>query len=100
MTSGLMVTVVNWPGVVVLGSRPLRASSEGTTVTFVSPRLSRSHSDAPKRNVRSLTSAPPAENPNWFLLKEGFSASKKLRASNLSLRRNSKALPWKSLVPD
>ena len=42
--------------------------------------------------------------PNWCWEKSGFGRPalfrKKLFASNLSLRRNSKTLPWNSFVPD
>ena len=42
--------------------------------------------------------------PNWFCLNSGFSMParllKKLFASKLSLRKNSKRSPWNELVPD
>ncbi len=40
--------------------------------------------------------------PNWWRLKSGWGwlgGSKKFRASSAELRWNSKAEPWKALVP-
>ena len=42
---------------------------------------------------------PPAAAPVWFCRLVGRTGWKKLRAFNLSLRRNSQATPWKLLVP-
>src|SRR5579864_4168085 len=45
---------------------------------------------------------PPSVAPNWFRLNAGLPPGgvNKLRASKTWLRRNSKALPWRTLVPD
>src|SRR5665213_2646506 len=44
---------------------------------------------------------PPRLPPNWLRRKAGGELrSKKLRASNLSFRRNSNADPWKPFVPE
>ena len=46
---------------------------------------------------------PPRFAPNWLRVKRDFPAGgwlKKLRASKRSLRRNSKASPWKAFVPE
>ena len=47
---------------------------------------------------------PPIAPPNWFCLngcRETRPAfEKKLLASNFSLRKNSKRLPWNAFVPD
>ena len=47
---------------------------------------------------------PPTEPPYWFMCSGAIFAperfEKKLLAFNALLRRNSKALPWKLLVPD
>ncbi len=46
---------------------------------------------------------PPIETPNWLRLNGDFRAGswlKKFRASRTSLRKNSKASPWNSLVPE
>ena len=49
---------------------------------------------------------PPNDPPKWFRLNSGFSGldvnalSSHLKASRLSFRKNSKALPWNAFVPD
>src|SRR5579872_2959077 len=100
--------------VVGLGHRslkfPWRSAAEGTGVLnglLGGTRSMRQFSDQ-KKNVFSrlvlnrwgMKTGPPRVYPKSFFLYEGTVASKKLRALNASLRKNSNSSPWNPLVPD
>ena len=57
-----------------------------------------------KKNVLFRAIGPPTVVPNWFCPNSGRGVperfAKNSEASMLSLRRNSNAVPWTSLVPD
>src|SRR5689334_11458198 len=49
---------------------------------------------------RGTSKGPPPARPNWFWIYFGLLAANVLRASSVSLRRNSHRVTWYSLVPD
>src|SRR5262249_55288446 len=56
----------------------------------------------PQKKVLFLMMGPPMVAPNWFWMNEAWPPDgwKYGVASSFELRRNSKTLPWKLLVPD
>src|ERR1035438_683448 len=83
------------------GRKPLRALVSGTRSTPVWCRCWLNPSKLVKTKVLSFLMGAPMEPPNWLRSKPGTEApSKKLRASNRLLRRNSKSEPWTWFAPD
>ncbi len=71
----------------------------GNALVVAAWRRSSMISKVPNRNALLRISGPPAAAPYWFWINWGFWVWKKLRALRLSLRWNSQAAPWSSLVP-
>src|SRR5579859_8143955 len=73
-------------------------------VCGVAAVMKRSPCTVRKKNSLSLMMGPPRVPPNWLKRSSGFLMpapfTKKLLASNLSLRRNSQRLPCQLFVPD
>jgi hypothetical protein len=55
---------------------------------------------APKKNSLFRTMGPPSVPPYWLRFSVSVSEAKAFRALRAPLRKNSKMLPWNSLVPD
>src|SRR5207247_946920 len=83
-----------------LEKSPRKNSGKGTVNTpGVDPCRRRKLSMEKKIKVRFFRIGPPIVPPNSFCLVGAFVAAKNQRASNFSLRKNSKALPCRPLVP-
>src|SRR5579863_4358134 len=104
--SGSLIRI-NWPVALYdCVKSPCRSSRLGTTPRLVEPATPRKLSQLARKNVLlcpsytfGMTTGPVKVAPNWLRRSSLLAPSKKLRASNRSLRRNSKTAPWRSLPP-